>query len=192
MEVMNMQQQPILTADEVLEILEKEALAHAESLRNNLKAIAKSHKLALGRLDDPDLVIPLLNYCATFLRNKGIYVYFHIEENGDIYCFIAGECGRVIEEVGKLADYLHDLQRFIETNKHKLPPEVVDEKEKLDAYETRLCEEVYFDLLDAYIRNDKATIEAVLKEAPKLVAEINDYLESIRYLQRIYWLEKSL
>ena len=98
----------------------------------------------------------------------------------------------MIEEVGKLADYLHALRWFIETNKHKLPPEVVAEKEKLDTYETRLCEDIYFDLLDAYIGNDKATIEAVLKEAPKLVAEVNDYLESIRYLQRIYWLEKSL
>jgi tetratricopeptide (TPR) repeat protein len=187
-----MQQQLILTADEVLEILEKEALAHDESLRNDLGEIAKSHKLAIGRLDDLDLVIPLLNYCAAFLRNKGIYVYFRIEENGNVYSFIAGECGRVIEEVDKLGDYLHALEWFIETNEHKLPPEVAAEKEKLDAYGERLCDEIYLDLLDAYIDNDKETIEAVIKEALKLVKEINDYLESIKYLQRIYWLEKSL
>ena len=187
-----MTQQPILTADEVLEILEKEAFAQDEGLRNDLRKIAKPFKLAFGKLDDPYLIIPILDYCATFLRNKGIYVYYCLSDEINGYNFVAGECGRILEELCKLEEFLHDLEWFVETNERKLPPEVVAEKKKLDHYSWKLCEELIFPLEDAYIDNDKATIEALLKEVPNIVKEVKDYLESIKYLQHLYAIETYL
>jgi len=185
-----MTQQPILTADEVLEILKREIVAHDKSLLGDFKRLAKSDKLVTGYFDDANTVVNLLDLCAALLRSKGIHVYLDIDYMAKCYDFVAGECGRVIEELRKLEDYLFDLEWFIEDNKDILPPEVVAaEIEKLNDYRCRLCEEVIFPLEDAYFNNDKAAIEALLEKAAKLVEEIN---EGTKDCQRAYALAKSL
>jgi hypothetical protein len=185
-----MQQQPLLTADEVLEILKKEIAAHNKNLLGDFKRLAKSDKLVTGYFDDANTVVNLLDLCADLLRNKGIHVYLDIDYMAKCYDFVAGECGRVIDELRKLDDYLLDLEWFIEDNKGILPPEVVAaEIKKLEAYYDRLSEEVIYPLEEAYFNNDKAAIEALLEKAAKLVEEIN---EGTKDLQRAYALAKSL
>jgi hypothetical protein len=185
-----MQQQPILTADEVLKILEREAVAHDKNLRSDFKGLAKSTKLVEGFFDDPITEIHLLEYCADFLRNKGIHVYLNINYMARHFEFIAGECGRVIDELRKFDDYLYDLVMFIDDNRDMLPPEVVaTEKEKLNNYSYRLCEEVIYPLVEAYEEGDKAAIEALLKEAVRFVEETN---EATKHWQRAYVLANSL
>jgi RNAse (barnase) inhibitor barstar len=185
-----MTQQPILTADEVLETLRKEIAAHNKNLLGDFKRLAKSDKLVSGYFDDPHTEIPLIEHCANLLRSKGIHVYLDINDAINDFTFIAGECGRVIDEMCKLEEYLRDLVWFIEDNKDTLPPEVVAaEKAKLETYWDRLCDEVIFPLEVAYFDGDKAAIQALLEKAAKLVEEIN---EGTKEWQRAYALAKSL
>jgi hypothetical protein len=184
-----MTQQPLLTADEVIELL-KEALPDDEDLHTTFNELVEETKLASGNYDDPYTALPLLDYCVDYLRSKGIHVYFEVCDALNNFTLIAGECGRVIDEVCKLEDYLIDLEYFIEDNKDMLPPEAVAaEKKKLEAYCNRLYDEVIFPLEVAYYDNDKAAIQALLEKAAKLVEEIN---EGTKDLQHAYALAKLL
>jgi hypothetical protein len=180
-----MTKQPLLTADEVIELL-KEALPKDEVWHATFNELVEETKLASGVFDDPYTTIPLLEYCVNFLRNNGIHVYFDLSGGINHFTLITGECGRVYEEMCKLEDYLIDLSTFICSNKEILPPEIVAEEKRLDEYQNRLCDEVIFPIEIAYYDGDKAEIKAVLEKAQKLAKEIEAYLDSIKDLCRAH------
>jgi hypothetical protein len=191
--VMKMQQQPLLTADEVIELLEKEALPQAdEEWRKTFKELVKETKLSSGSYDDPYTALPILQHCVDFLESKGIYVYFYksIVEDTLTFNMKAGECGRVFAEVCYLAHYLNDLKWFLHDNTGILPPEFVAAEEKrIESYQKRLYGEIFYPLGNAYHEGDKVTIKALLEKAQKLVEEIN---ESIKDLRRLHALAMQL
>jgi hypothetical protein len=157
----SMTKQPILTADEVIELLQKEALANNAALLRNFMRLAEEEKLVLGKFSDPSIEIPLLQQCAYFLRNKGVFVYFNIEKScgrPQYFEFVAGECGRLYEKLSWQADYLSDLSFFIETHEHELPPDMFAEKEKIVAYETKIVEGILIELEKAYKGGDKVAL----------------------------------
>jgi hypothetical protein len=189
--VIDMQRQPILTADEVIELL-KEALPNDEVVRQIFNELAEETKFVLGDFDDfddPYTILQLLDYCANYLRNRGIYVYYHLDGGINYFYFIAGECGRVYEEVRKFEDYLYNLAWFLRDNKEILPSEVVAEEKKLDDYQNRLYDEIIFPLEVAYAEGDIAAIKALFEKAQKIVEEIN---ESIKDLRRAHTLATTL
>jgi hypothetical protein len=186
-----MTKQPLLTADEVIELL-KEALPNNKAWRTTFNKLVEETNLVSGHYKDPYTTLPLLDFCVNYLRGKGIYVYFNLSGGIDYFTLVAGECGRVYQEMCNLEDYLNDLTFFIADNREILPPEIVAEEKKLDEYQNRIYDEVIFPLEVAYADGDKAAINSVLEKAQKLAKEIDDYLENIKYLQRLYWLEKSL
>jgi hypothetical protein len=148
-----MKRQPILTADEVLQLLEKELQEKDRHYGIYLKALASPHKLTLGRRSNFILNSETLMHCKEILREKGIYVYYKEFDGSEseYFKFIAGECGRVIEEMAKLEEYLINLEWFVSLNEDSFPPEVTAEKEKLENYSWRICSEIIFPLEEAYI-----------------------------------------
>jgi hypothetical protein len=182
------QQQPILTADEVIEML-KEALPNDKKVRQTFKELAEENKLVLGRIDDPSTTIPLLQHCANYLRNRGIYVCFNIEKSSgkaQFFEFVAGESGRVYEKLNQQAYYLADLSQFIETHEQELTPDLVAEKEKIDTYKDRAFEITLWKIESAYRCGDKVALEFWCDEGRKLAKEIDDYLERIKDLQCLF------
>jgi hypothetical protein len=184
-----MTQQPLLTADEVIELL-KEALPDDEELRYTFEELVEETKLVSGDYGDPYTTLPILQHCVDFLQSKGIYVYFNTTGGIDDFTLIAGECGRVYAEVCKFEDYLNDLISFLHDNIGILPPEFVAAEEKrIEACQNRLYDEILFPLEVAYYEGDKATIKALLEKAQNLVEEIN---ESIKDLRRAHTLMTTL
>jgi hypothetical protein len=184
-----MKQQPLLTANEVFELLEKEALPDDETCHKTFKELAEETQLVLGNLNNPNTTIPLLQHCANFLRNRGIYVYFNIEKLGDrehFFEFVAGESGRVYEKLNQQAYYLADLSQFIEMHEHELPPDMIAEKEKIDTYKSRAFEITLWKLESAYKCGDKVALEFWCDEGWKLANEIDAYLDRIKDLQRLF------
>jgi hypothetical protein len=184
-----MTQQPLLTADEVIELLQKEVLANNAALLGNFMELADEEKLVLGKFNDPNKEIPLLQQCANFLRNKGVFVYFNIEKScGRPYYFefVAGECGRVLEKIEWQAYYLADLSCFIDMHEHELPPTIVAEKERIDTYKDRLIEVIFWGLQRAYKKGDKVALEFWCDEGRKLTEEVEAYLDSIIDLRRLH------
>jgi hypothetical protein len=188
-----MTQQPLLTADEVIELL-KEALPNKEEWHDTFNELVEKTKLASGFFDDSDTTISLLKYCVDYLRNKGIYVYFEYDcipfrSRLSNFKLIAGECGRVYEEMLKFKDYLFDLIDFIYDNKEKLPPEVVAEEKRVEEYLYQINDEVIEPLECAYADSDKAEINSVLEKAQTLTKEIE---EDIKDLCRLHALATIL
>jgi hypothetical protein len=153
----------------------------AHYLVNNLVYLAHldgAKRSIISRLDD----------CANFLRGKGIYVYFEVEESvlGNFFVtFVVGEAGRVLKKLRQQLDYLSELWRFIEANKKKLPQEIACEKEKLENYADRIRKVISWDLIPSYTGRNKKRLKQACKEGWKLADEIDAYLESIYYLQRM-------
>jgi hypothetical protein len=185
-----MKQQPILTADEVIELLEKEALPDDEVLRNAFREVVSYSKLVFGLCNDPSVEIPLLQHCAKFLQSRGLFVYLKFDKSYPrgfpIFTFLVGECGRLYEKLSWQAEYLSDLSFFIETHEHELPPDMFAEKEKIVAYETKIVEGILIELEKAYKGRDKVALMFWCDEGWKLAKEIDDYLERIKDLQRLF------
>jgi hypothetical protein len=185
-----MQQQPILTADEVIELLKREALPDDEELQEIFDEVVKETKLVLGKVDNFYATLPLLKHFEEFLQKKGIHVYLEIIYPFGFFKFIAGECARVYEEMCKLEEYITNLIDFILDNKEILSPEVAAaEERRLTDYQNRLCDEVIFPLEDAYADSDKEAIKALLEKAQKVKEEI---YEGIKDLERAYTLATTL
>jgi hypothetical protein len=191
----DMQQQPILTAEEVIELLEKEALPDVEDLRTIFEELVEETCLVSGVTVDT-ITLELLKHFVDFLQNKGIYVYFryyhkfYYDHSRLYFTLLAGECARVYEEMCKLEEYIIDLINFVCENRDKLPPEIAAaEEKKLEDYQNRLCDEIIFPLEDAYADGDKEEIKALLEKAQKVKEEIH---EGIKDIERSYVLATSL
>jgi hypothetical protein len=188
--VIAMKKQPLLTANEVIELLEKEALPDDEGLRNTFKEIVSYSKLVFGLCNNPSAEIPLLQHCANFLQSRGLFVYLKFSKSYPrgfpIFTFLVGECGRLYEKLSWQADYLKDLSHFVETHEHELSPDMIAEKEKIDAYETKIVEDILIGLEENYKKGDKVALEFWCDEGKKLAEEVDAYLERIIDLRRLH------
>jgi hypothetical protein len=187
--------QPSLVAEEVCRMLEG---AISEAQREVFKVLAEDDFLAAGVLDDPNTQIPLLQQCEKFLREKGIFVYFRVKDDGYTYSglpeyyFVAGECGVLLDELEKLSDYLLDLYTFIYNNVDKLPEDIVAELERLYYYIEEFDSLTFF-LISSYkysLEHIKDNFELQCEEARLMIEEVNKYLEQRKDLCRAHAISK--
>jgi hypothetical protein len=184
--------QPSLVAEEVCRMLEG---AISEAQREVFKELAEVDFLAAGVLDDPNTQIPLLQQCEKFLREKGIFVYFRVKDDGyppPEYYFVAGECGVLLDELEKLSDYLRDLYTFIYNNVDKLPEDIVAELERLYYYIEEFDSLTFF-LISSYkysLEHMKDDFELQCEEARLVIEEVNKYLEQRKDLCRAHAISK--
>jgi hypothetical protein len=183
--------QPYLVAEEVCRMLEG---AISEAQREVFKELAEVDFLAAGVLDDPNTQIPLLQQCEKFLREKGIFVYFRVKDDGyppPEYYFVAGECGVLLDKLEKLSDYLRDLYTFIYNNVDKLPEDIVAELERLYYYIEEFDSLTFF-LISSYKYSPAHSehFESQCEEARLMIEEVNEYLEQRKDLCRAHAISK--
>ena len=184
--------QPYLVAEEVCRMLEG---AISEAQREVFKELAELDFLAAGVLDDPNTQIPLLQQCKKFLQEKGIFVYFRVEDDGyppPEYYFVAGECGVLLDELEKLSDYLRDLYTFIYNNVDKLPEDIVAELERLYYYIEEF-DSLTFSLISSYkysLEHMKDDFESWCEIARSVIEEVNEYLEQRKDLCHAHAISK--
>jgi hypothetical protein len=193
-----MQQQPLLTADEVIELLEKHVIT-TEAEREAFQQLLDDSKLTNAVLSDPDTQFPLLVRGREFLMSKGIYVYFGIEDFSqwglNIYCrFIAGECARVYHKLVKQSRYLNDLFKFVCKHEDKLPQHIRSKTTLLTHY---ILETEHFpissgSLLETYIRSNKRKLKKICEEGWELVKKVDTFLENVKDLQHMFAIETLL
>jgi hypothetical protein len=179
--------QPYLVAEEVCRMLEG---AISEAQREVFEKLAEVDFLAAGVLDDPNTQIPLLQQCKKFLLEKGIFVYFRVKDDGYTppeYCFVAGECGVLLDKLEKLSDYLRDLYKFICDNEDKLPEDIVAEGERLDYY-IYVFDSLTDSLISSYKWEDDFELQCEM--ARFVIEEVNEYLEEIKDLCRAHAISK--
>jgi hypothetical protein len=182
--------QPSLVAEEVCRMLEG---AISEAQREVFKELAEVDFLAAGVLDDPNTQIPLLQQCEKFLREKGIFVYFRVKDDGYTYSglpeyyFVAGECGVLLDNLEKLSDYLRDLYEFVWAYRDKLPEDIVAEGERLYHYIVHFDSLTYF-LISSYKWKDN--FELWCEIARLVIEEVNKYLEQRKDLCRAHAISK--
>jgi hypothetical protein len=192
-----MQQQPILTADEVIELIERQVI-ETEDERVAFQQLLDDSKLTNAVITDPDTQIPLLEKCRKFLQGMGFSVFLGYEDlypYGNLYCrLIVGECARLYHKLEKQTCFLTDLRDFICKNEDKLPPHLRSKKILLTHYslETEHFPISPNSLLEAYIRSDKRKLEKACKEGWELANKVDAFLESIKDLQRLYVIETLL
>jgi hypothetical protein len=183
--------QPYLVAEEVCRMLEG---AISEAQREVFKELAEVDFLAAGVLDDPNTQIPLLQQCEKFLREKGIFVYFRVKDDGyppPEYYFVAGECGVLLDKLEKLSDYLRDLYTFIFNNVDKLPEDIVAELERLYYYIEEFDSLTFF-LISSYKYSPAHSehFESQCEIARSVIEEVNEYLEQRKDLCRAHAISK--
>jgi hypothetical protein len=182
-----MQQQPILTAAEVINLLISEMPMTDEERHFFYDTVIYHFEGIEGGaidLNNPQREFSLLEKCANFLRSKGIHVYF---ETGDIcyYVFAVGECGRVYEKLSKQLSYLIQLEDFWGNCKEMLPVEdPPDFLEKNLNFRLQILNRRR-DLEIAYKR-DKEQLAQACEECWRLAAEIDAYLDSIKDICRYF------
>jgi hypothetical protein len=187
--------QPYLVAEEVCRMLEG---AISEAQREVFKELAEVDFLAAGVLDDPNTQIPLLQQCEKFLQEKGIFVYFRVKDDGHTspkYCFVAGECGVLLDNLEKLSDYLRDLYTFVwnyGVYEDKLPEDIVAEGERLYYYIEEF-DSLTFSLISSYkysLEHMKDNFESWCEIARSVIEEVNEYLEQRKDLCRAHAISK--
>jgi hypothetical protein len=190
--------QPSLVAEEVCRMLEG---AISEAQREVFKELAEVDFLAAGVLDDPNTQIPLLQQCEKFLREKGIFVYFRVKDDGYTYSglpeyyFVAGECGVLLDNLEKLSDYLRDLYTFVwnyGVYEDKLPEDIVAELERLYYYIEEF-DSLTFSLISSYkysLEHMKDNFELQCEIARSVIEEVNEYLEQRKDLCHAHAISK--
>jgi hypothetical protein len=190
--------QPSLVAEEVCRMLEG---AISEAQREVFKELAEVDFLAAGVLDDPNTQIPLLQQCEKFLREKGIFVYFRVKDDGYTYSglpeyyFVAGECGVLLDNLEKLSDYLRDLYTFVwnyGVYEDKLPEDIVAEGERLYYYIDEF-DSLTFSLISSYkysLEHMKDNFELQCEIARSVIEEVNEYLEQRKDLCHAHAISK--
>jgi hypothetical protein len=190
--------QPYLVAEEVCRMLEG---AISEAQREVFKELAEVDFLAAGVLDDPNTQIPLLQQCEKFLREKGIFVYFRVKDDGYTYSglpeyyFVAGECGVLLDNLEKLSDYLRDLYTFVwnyGVYEDKLPEDIVAEGERLYYYIEEF-DSLTFSLISSYkysLEHMKDNFELQCEIARSVIEEVNEYLEQRKDLCHAHAISK--
>jgi hypothetical protein len=191
-----MTQQPILTADEVLEML-KEKLPHNKSWLLSMICWNWKHSLNdLGIKLTCDEEIVLLQRLADFLQSKGIFVYFKYDQTQPnrfrYYRFVAGECGRVFVKLGSQGKYLSSIFLFIEKHKKTLPKHLLAKRDEIDTYIDKIVSDFLWVLWDLYMQGDKEALKTLCEEAWKFAEEVDAFLESIEDLRRLHALATAL
>jgi hypothetical protein len=178
-----------LLANEVIRLLKKEVLSNDKKGRKLLKELAKVYQFWVCGIRDPQSTISLLDRCAGYLRDKGIYVYYKVtKKNGKpiIASFIVGECGRVFEKLDWQATYINDLLDFIEKCEHELPPDAITTKETLMKYARLIVSHRLVGLLNAYIGKSKRDLKRHCALCREFAEEVDAYLDSIIDLRRLH------
>jgi hypothetical protein len=195
MEVMNMQQQPILTADEVVELLRKHAIETKEE-REIFEQLVNSNKLAYPALMKPSIQLPLLEKWAGFFRSRHIWVYLRRESEfgGFHYYFIVGKCGWLFERLIEQQDLLKNLQEFMWQNWEEMPLYFQAKEAYFALYRGKIDKFLRYEdrLLSVYIQSDKQKLTELCSKGDMLVEEIDAFLEKVKDLERAYALAKLL
>jgi hypothetical protein len=199
-----MQQQPILTYDEMIELL-KEALWHDETWREAfMELVVESEYRPWGRRYTGDRlsiqeISALLQHCAKILQSRGIFAYVEVYDASAprSYLLIAGECGLLYEKLEKQKEHLRDLSQFIQDHKDKLPSEMVAKKYEIDNYAAKIEINFLFELRDLYPRTlyeggVYGALKSWCEEARKFAEEVDAFLESIEDLRRLHALAMQL
>lgn len=203
--------QPYLVAEEVCRMLEGAISEAQREVFKELAAVAAGELddpntqtpllLAAGELNDPNTQIPLLQQCEKFLREKGIFVYFRVKDDGYTYSglpeyyFVAGECGVLLDKLEKLSDYLRDLYTFVwnyGVYEDKLPEDIVAEGERLYYYIEEF-DSLTFSLISSYkysLEHMKDNFELKCEIARSVIEEVNEYLEQRKDLCHAHAISK--
>lgn len=190
-----MEKQPILTDVEVIELLEKEALAGDIIALKTFRKLTREFRLTLIEVEDESTEMPVLERCIDFLRGKGIRVYFETETIGGFRKYaqlVAGKCGEIHERLRQQLDYLKKLHQFIRKHKQGLPQEYVAEGERIGDYVDRIEKLMAEYLLRSLFQLDKPAVKFWCEEAEKVADEVEVYLENIKDLCRAHALATNL
>jgi hypothetical protein len=183
----------LLTADEVIELLEKHVIAEDE--REEFRALAGKYKLVGMLITNPDKQIPLLERCVDFLRSNGIFVFFKVATDtiGKTWAFlVAGELGRIFDSLSKQAKLLRDLSDLIIHHWFELPRQIRAKKKQIDrqikkigGYRLRLATQ--------NIHSNKRRLKAYCKAGWKLIEKIDAFLSSDRLKDlKVYYAFKKV
>jgi hypothetical protein len=192
-----MQQQPLLTTGEVLELLKQVLPDGDEDLRNAYNELNENFTLIVTYSSKPIniAIFRLLQLGANLLRSRGIFVYFDYykpETQSRYFRFVVGECGRVYARLKKQYDYLYDLCIFIEDNEDELPKTMVAKKKKIEDYMWMIRGKYMWQLGEAYRQGYKEGLKELCEEAWKFADEIDEFLESIKNLRRLHAISSIL
>jgi len=141
--------------------------------------------------------IPVLQECASFLRDKDYPVFFLADKDPlglatVLYCvFVVGECARVLDEIYSLDNYFLSLLDFLHKHQYKLPLKLYSEKYRIEFFFS-LNWDFYVKLIRTYTYGEKALLEEYCEQAWEYLDEIKDYLESIIDLRRLHALARQL
>jgi hypothetical protein len=210
-----MERQPLLTAEEALGLLIEVA---PEYTYNMVVDLIVGRDYDLGEIEkylDPEMDIVVCAHlseefgccfispdfievardCANRLRSQGYYVFLRLEFDNYVKLyrcdFVVGECARLLDRIYSLAEYLDDLRKFVDKQKHELPPDLAAEQNKIADYLDYLRSE-YEEILQLYTQGWKESLEEECEKAWKLVNEVEAYLESIIDLRRLHALAMQL
>jgi hypothetical protein len=141
--------------------------------------------------------IPVLQECASFLRDKDYPVFFLAETDRlshakALYCvFVVGECARVLDKIYSLDNYFLSLLDFIHKHQYKLPLKLYSEKCRIEFFFS-LNWDFYAKLIRAYTYGAKGFLKDYCEKAWKYLDEVEDYLESIIDLRRLHAISSTL
>jgi hypothetical protein len=186
----------ILTADEVIEMLEKHVLT-TQADRDEFRSLLSDYKLLITEITNPDKQIPLLEKCAGFLRSKGIFVYFKVkkEKFGKTWAaFVVGELGLIFSRLSEHRQTLKTLLDFLVEEWDMLPPCF-----KLKLWRIELCVKKignYFlpfnSLKASYINSDKKKLKVYCHIGWRLVEKVEAFMETLKDLKTYYAFKKVI
>jgi hypothetical protein len=170
-----MTQQPILTADEVYELIKTMPLSEKE--RKALKKKIAPHIQLAGftPLENPRKEIPMLEKCANFLRDKGIYVFFWADPRG--FCFfIAGEVGRIYERLLRQTQRLGKIHLFLLDYGWCLKCDTTEIVRAVRFYISEVASEMLSKIGVAYELGLKEQLPDLCAKGWEVIARIDDFL----------------
>jgi hypothetical protein len=182
---------------EIMKLLETELFDDDEEALKTFKCMPKNHNLGMINIQDADKEKPILERCVEFLRSKGLYVYYicvNLTKDGNYRhaLLLVGKRGELAEKLDKYIRELGEIQHFVETHKKLLPPEVVAELERIEHYANKLEGAIHDNLFIVSRCSYTTAVKHWCEEVEKILGEVDDYLESIKYLQRMRALATAL
>jgi len=172
-----MKQQPLLTADEVLELLKTIPLSKRERVVFEKRVAPHIQVGSFTVVDNPEKEIPLLEKCANFLRDNGVYVFFWVDPKGVCH-FVAGEVGRVYEKLLNQMEHLSRLYRFLLDYGKYLHGDISNIAKAIRFYGAELVGGMLAKLSVAYDFGFKERLPELCAEGWEVSAKVDTFLQN--------------
>jgi hypothetical protein len=183
-----MTQQPLVDADEVLEMLREHALNEDERKILNEIEMIRLFKLTNNWIDNPQTQLPVIEKCVKFLKMQNLFVFFRMADDppcGLKFSLVAGECGELCDKLDKVMRNLVFISEFIKKNKKLLPDEIVAKKRLIDRHKNRIKNFLYGCLMGAYSCGSKRRLRIECDYGWELLEAEENFLKKHEYLLRI-------